>query len=287
MLRSAARLCAATIIREEKTQAVIHAMEALKRREKMVGAINNASFTLLSNAMDSFNGMMTAGVQAIADMADIGRIVLYRNNRKPDGLYMSQVYRWDKISGGSTELIPSYSDIPYAQLMPDWEKHLEEGNSINTPVNLLPGPEAAVLKAFGIVAVAVIPIFINNIFWGFMLFGYVRNERSFEDDTIEMMRSAAFFFVFAFMRADLDREIAEQNNFNRTILSAEYQSDGSKTTDKVQEMMKHTLNGETVTEEWIHQTSDGEPIPCEVTLIPDSDLFFPEGSLSLWAVKYW
>jgi PAS domain-containing protein len=32
-------------------------------------------------------------------------------------------------------------------------------------------------------------------------------------------------------------------------------------------MLKRALNGETVTEEWVHRTSEGEPVPCEVTLI--------------------
>jgi signal transduction histidine kinase len=307
MLRSAARLCAATIIREEKTQAVTQAMEALKRREEMVRALNSASVTLLSNGMDSFSDMMTAGVQPIADMADIDRMVLYRNTKGADGLRMSQVYRWDKKSGGSTELIPSYLDVPYARLMPGWEKHLENGNPINALINQLSGPESAVLKSFGIVSAAVIPIFINNIFWGFMLFGDVRNERCFEDDIMEMLRSAAFLFANAFMRADMEREIAKQNELTSVMfstapigfsmfdenykflacndhmaamcnvtkeyfvehffdLSPEYQSDGLKSSDKANEILKRVLNGETVTVEWTHCTGEGEPIPCEITV---------------------
>jgi hypothetical protein len=146
MLRSAARLCAETIIREEKTQAVSNAMEALKRREIMIGALNSAAVTLLSNSMDSFNDTMNASVQPIADMADIDRMVLYRNSRGDDGLQMSQVYRWDKESGGSTEMIPSFSNVLYTDFIPSWEKYLEEGNSVNTPVKLLSGQGAAALK---------------------------------------------------------------------------------------------------------------------------------------------
>jgi PAS domain S-box-containing protein len=307
MLRSAARLCAEVIIREEKNQAVNHAMDLLQRHDKMISTLNNASVMLLSNSMDSFFETMNASVRSIADVADIDRMVLYRNSMGDDGLEMSQVYRWDKESGGSTEINPSHISVPYARLIPNWDKYLEKGNSVNTPVKLLPEQEAALLNSFGILSVAAIPIFINNIFWGFMVFGDVRVERFFDDVVIEMMRSAAFLFANALMRSEMEHQVAEQNELNRTIfstapigfvmygengrlyncneymsamfgvtqeyyiehfydLSPEYQSDGSKSTDKAKDMLRRALNGEMVVEEWIHQTSGGEPIPCEITL---------------------
>jgi diguanylate cyclase (GGDEF)-like protein len=61
-----------------------------------------------------------------------------------------------------------------------------------------------VLLSFGIITVSVIPIHINNVFWGFALFGDTKNERYFEDDIIEMMRSAAFLFANAFIRAEVE-----------------------------------------------------------------------------------
>jgi diguanylate cyclase (GGDEF)-like protein len=164
--------------------------------------------------------MMTSGVRPIADMADIGRMVLFRNYMTPGGLTMSQVYRWDRNSGGSTELNPLYSDIPYARLMPNWETYLKDGHSVNSPVRLLPETEAAILHSSGIVSVAAIPIFMNNNFWGFAIFGDIHNERCFEDDIIEMMRSAAFLFANAFIRADMERETAEKNEFTRVIFEA-------------------------------------------------------------------
>jgi PAS domain S-box-containing protein len=171
----------------------------------------------------------------------------------------------------------------------------------------MPGQEAALFKSFSILTAAVIPIFINKIFWGFMVFGNIRNERYFEENVIKMMRSAAFLFANAIMRSEMERQIAEQNELNRIVFSTtpigfimydencdiydcneymsamcgvtkeyylkhfndfspEYQNDRSKSTDKAREMLKRVFNGETVTEEWIHQTSAGEPIPCEVTL---------------------
>ncbi|MCL1928370.1 MAG: diguanylate cyclase [Treponema sp.] len=216
-LRSAARLCAVTIMREEKTKAVDQAMEELKRHEKMKDILHKASAIFLSQCGEIFEDIMTAGISLIADAVSVDRMVLYRNRMKLDGLHMSQVYRWDRELGGKTELIESYADIPYARLILNWEASLANGIFLNSPSRLLPEVQSSVLQSFGIVSVAVIPVFINNGFWGFALFGDVRNERYFENDTIEMMRSAAFLFANAFIRTEMEHELVDKNELNRVM----------------------------------------------------------------------
>jgi len=204
MLHSTARMCASTIIREEKTRNVEQAVKALRRRERMTDTLYKISFTFLSQKEDKFEDTLTAGVRLITDELGVDRLILYRNHIKDTGLRMSQVYRWDKNSGGSTGLNEIFTDATYAQFLPGWENHLADGNSVNSPSRLLPIHEASVLQSFGIRSVAVIPIHINHIFWGFALFGDTKNERHFEDDIIEMMRSAAFLFANAFIRAEVE-----------------------------------------------------------------------------------
>jgi diguanylate cyclase (GGDEF)-like protein len=204
MLRSTARMCASTIIRAEKTINAERALAALRNRERMINTLNLVSIIYLSQKEEKLDDTMESGVRMVADTAEIDRMILYRNHNADDGLHMSQVYRWDRSSGGSAALVEAFTDVSYAQLIPDWESYLADGNSVNSPSKLLPGREAAVLQSFGILAVAVIPIHINNVFWGFALFGDTKNERCFEDDIIEMIRSAAFLFANAFIRAEVE-----------------------------------------------------------------------------------
>jgi len=204
LLRSAARLCVSTILREEKTKSIEQAMETLKHREMMTDTLNMASIIFLSQNETNFRDMMNAGVKLIADMANIGSLILYRNHIKHEKLYISQVYRWDKAMDGGTEVISPYTNLTYEQLLPDWETYLSKGNSVNTPSKSLPEFEASVLQSYGILSVAIIPVFIANSFWGFALFGDTCRERYFEYDVIEMMRSAAFLFANAFIRAAVD-----------------------------------------------------------------------------------
>ncbi|MDR2952041.1 MAG: response regulator, partial [Treponema sp.] len=73
---------------------------------------------------------------------------------------------------------------------------------------------------FGCISAFVTPLFINNAFWGFALLEDRKSERFFEDDSGEMMRSAAFLCANTVMRADMEREIANADEFNRAMLDA-------------------------------------------------------------------
>jgi signal transduction histidine kinase/DNA-binding response OmpR family regulator len=177
--------------------------------KKMTDVLNKTAILFLSQRDEAFDYTMTAGVWLIADITEIDRLILCRNHTAADILYMSEVYRWDRSSGGSTELTRALINVPYTKLIPDWETHLSDGNHINSPTRLLIDKAAATLQSFGLLTVAVIPIHINNAFWGFMLFGDTKSERYFEDDIIEVLRSAAFLFANAFIHADMERDIKE------------------------------------------------------------------------------
>jgi len=228
MLRSTARMCVSTIIREEKTQNANLAAETLKRREKMLDLLNKVSLIFLSGSENKSGDMMAEGVHLIADMAEIDRIILYRNYIESDGIHISQVYRWGRNLGANTDLLELlFADISSLKLMPNWKSLLTEGNSINSPSRLLSAPEADMLKSFGILSVAAIPIHINNAFWGFALFADTKKERSFEDDVFEMLRSAAFLFANAFIRGEAEYDVLTgiynrrffNKNIKRTIKS--------------------------------------------------------------------
>jgi signal transduction histidine kinase/CheY-like chemotaxis protein len=221
-------------------------------------------------------------------------------------MHVSQIYRWDREAGGTTEPTKGLEDVTYAQLAPRWEKLFASGESINSPVRLL--PEAAMLQSFGCVSAFVTPIYINNAVWGFALLEDRHNERFFEEDSIEMMRSAILLCANTVMRADMEREIANANEFNRAILDAsplgftifdenarvidcsdftlktfgttkkyylehfydfspEYQNDGTKSVDKASEMVNRALRGESLVLEWTNCSARGEIIPYEITLV--------------------
>jgi PAS domain S-box-containing protein len=238
LLKSAARLCANALIMEEKTTNGEQAAKTLKNRETMLDALNEAALMFLSQHKESFEDMMTDGLKIIADVMNLDRIGVYRNFTKPDGLHTSQIYRWDRELGGTTAATTGLKDVAYAALVPRWEELLGNGESVNSPVSLL--QEAAVLKSFGCISVFVTPVFMGNVFWGFVLLEDRKIERFFDEDNTDIMRSAAHLCVNAVVRYEIERDIAEKNSLLATLnhISAKMlQADISNFEDSLYETM--------------------------------------------------
>jgi len=303
LLNSAAYMYADAVIRQSVDRSFKESFEALGRNKKMADTLNKTAIIFLSNSEETFKEMMTAGMKPIADIAGLDRISVWRNFWVEGILHTSQIYRWDRKLGGTTEPTSVLFDITYEKLAPRWEEMLARGETINGPVSRL--PEAPMLKSFGVVSVFITPIFISGDFWGFVLFEDRHVDRYFESDSTEMMRSAAFLCANTVMRADMERKINRANNLNQAIIGAaplgitifdhdarlidcndeivntfrttksyfidhfydffpEYQPDGQKTVVKANAFLRRALAGETLISEFLHMTSDCEPVPCEV-----------------------
>ncbi|MDR2561923.1 MAG: diguanylate cyclase [Holophagales bacterium] len=221
LLRSVARLCVSTIIRDEKTKSLERAMESLKYREMMTNALNHASIVFLSENEKKIADMMHKGASLIADLADVDRVVLYRNHSMNDKMYSTQVYRWTKEEGGSAELVESLGDVPFEEVIPNWNAFFTERIFVNSPAHLLLDPERAILQKHGVKSVVVIAIYINQIFWGFAIFEDTHRTRYFKYDVVEMLQSAAFLFANAFIRAEVDYDaftgIYNRQYFDRSM----------------------------------------------------------------------
>jgi len=305
LYRTAARVCVNAMMTAEKEGNVHEFTETPHNREKKLEMLVKAAIVFLSRSEKLSDDMMTVGGWLIADMVNVDRFSVWRNFTMPDGLHASQIYRWDREMGGTTSQLPMAQDVAYSQFGLPLEEIFAYGDSANSPISLL--PEDSVFKSSGFKSLFFTPILVNNVLWGFVLFGDSLHEHYFDDVTAEMMRSAAFLVANAVIHNEMERELADRNEFNRIMfdtapigltmfdenfriidcndatlaiygttkqhyidhffaLSPEYQPDGSKSRDRLLEIMKQTLNGATSAIEWMHYSADDKPIPCELTL---------------------
>jgi len=200
----------------ERNDDLIETIKSLERRKKMSDTLNKAATIFLSNTTDTFDDMMTKGMGLIADMADLGSLSAWRNSSKPDGLYTSQIYLWSRRYGGTMPPIAEFSDVPYSKYSSRWEALLSAGEAINGPVKEIPGGNF--LSAYGVLSVLITPIFLKGSFWGFIIFSDHNSERYFDEESIEMLRSAAFLCANAITRAEMEHELTEAHKFYQAII---------------------------------------------------------------------
>jgi len=188
-------------------------MEELLATTSRLEKLNEMSILFLSLDEKSFEKKMSAGVKLIADDIDIDRLSVWKSHEKADGLYTSQIYRWDKAAGGTTAPIKELTDIPFEQISPNFGKYLDNDTSLNTPVSLMEDESIKLMMMhYGIVSTLTIPISINKRSWGFVLFEDHRTERFFDESMIETMRSVAYLCANTIRRKDMESDLEEALN---------------------------------------------------------------------------
>ena len=181
-------------------------IKEIKLSRKNAEALSKTAAIFLSHGEASFEDTMNDGVKPGSDLIGFDRVSVFRNSICEDGLRALQIYRWTKTAD-IMQMDVKLADIRYDDIAKEWKRIFTSGKSINSPVKQLSGSEAALLKASGAVSVFATPIFINETFWGFVLYEDHKNERYFREDFADVMHHGALLCVNTILRAEMERKI--------------------------------------------------------------------------------
>lgn len=147
-----------------------------KYRSEVLDAVAEASekFLLLSNWRDGVANVL----KRIGQSTEIDQIVIYQKEEDVKGdIYGTPVYAWKK--GESEELINfdmvrpiSFSKNGYAR----WIEVLNKGDKIFGNINDFPDNERGFLLGLNIKSIVVLPIFIDQKWWGFLTFESLKEK---------------------------------------------------------------------------------------------------------------
>ena len=184
---------------------VRRAQESIEYRDRLIQAVNQASFILLNSDLDSFADDLIQGMKVVAEAVTVDRIRIWKNHVQGGKLYRIQTYEWTAGVPHSKETAVTE---PYSEIFSGWEKPLSEGESISTLVRDMSEAEQVRLSAQGILSFLVVPVFIKDQFWGCVAFYTCRREKVFTEEEEEILRSVAHTFVNSWIRAEMEKEIA-------------------------------------------------------------------------------
>jgi diguanylate cyclase (GGDEF)-like protein len=89
------------------------ALDVAERRSALVGALNDTIGIYCEHSEKTFEEVLENGLQPMADVMRVHRIVILRHDIVDGKDELKQIYRWDKAEGGLTPL--SFSYIPKSQ----------------------------------------------------------------------------------------------------------------------------------------------------------------------------
>ena len=183
----------------------------IEQRDNLLNSINMAAVVLLST--ENEENMMTAifeGMDILCRAVDVDRVQIWRNEKYDDAIESTLhfVHICERLSEYAREKapVPIGLHFPYSS-MPEWENKFIKGQCINGPLHGLSIKEQELLAPFDIQSIVIIPLYLQDKFWGFFSLDDCRNERIFSDEEIRILRSGGLLLANAFLRNDMTGNI--------------------------------------------------------------------------------
>ncbi|ARM30189.1 response regulator [Prosthecochloris sp. HL-130-GSB] len=198
----------------------IDAEKALKKSEAILHTLTDITGRLQNT--NRFEESITTALSKIGSLLGVSRSYIFENHHDAnDVLLTSQRYEW-AAEGIKPQIDnPDLNDYPYIEGgLERWMTLLEQKEIIAGPVKALPPDEQKILESQLIQSILVIPIHVEDIWWGFIGFDDCHTERSWSVIEIETLRSVAGTLGAAILLQRSMQTLRESEARNRAMLNA-------------------------------------------------------------------
>jgi diguanylate cyclase (GGDEF)-like protein/PAS domain S-box-containing protein len=201
---------------------------ALSLRESVMSAIGQAAEQFLRDSRWEHN--IPGVLEKIGQAADVSRVSVLMNYTDPNGMVHSSLcYEWAAPCAAPQINNPVQRHIPLRKSgFNRWEQTLSQGLPICGFVRDFPEEEQIFFQAQGSISIAAMPIFVDNQWWGFIMFDECRDERHWTNTELEALHIAANIFGSAEIRARAEQKLIRREhtlNFLHEIVRTALQSE--------------------------------------------------------------
>ena len=189
-------------------------------KEKLLQAIAEATIILLKT-LDCDRAFNRA-LEILGKATKTDRVYIFQNHSVPDteDFFASQKYEW--CSEGIEPQIHNeelqrlcYKSLGFKR----WYELLASGEIVVGAIQDFPSEERCILEAQGIISLAIVPIFVDDLFWGFLGFDDCIEIREWAASEIALLYAAAASMGGAIKRVDNETHIQAllKNDFKHTV----------------------------------------------------------------------
>ncbi|MCL2185479.1 MAG: transporter substrate-binding domain-containing protein [Treponema sp.] len=183
-------------------------MGEIERQNELFKAVNSVSSILLDPDIQNFDDNLIISMGILAKAVDVDRVCIWKNHKKDGRLCCTLTYDW--VSSFRPPVLGEYyEEAFYDETLPGWEEILSQGKCINNLVRDLSAAEQMMFKAIRVLSVFIAPVFVHDLFWGFVGFDNCHNERAFTDNESMIMRSSGRMIANAFIRNGMTQNLLD------------------------------------------------------------------------------
>jgi diguanylate cyclase (GGDEF)-like protein len=163
----------------------------LVRKQRLLEAVVKSINELLSNS--DLNQAIFNALEKIGTETQVDRVYIFENHKN---IETGKVISSRKFEWTSREVEPVIEnselvDIEFEDYFPDIYKELKRNNQFSGFVKDLPSLFKTYFEKQNIISILIVPIFVGDIFWGFIGLDECREMRKWEYDEIITLKAAA------------------------------------------------------------------------------------------------
>jgi len=195
---------------EEQLQRRQEAEDALQRSDTILKAVNYASelFFKYNYTTQSIADVL----KRLGEATEVSRVYIFENfedNKKQ--IYTSLLFDWASPDVDDVDAA-ILKEINYKDGFTRWVKTLQKGKPIHGNIEDFPRSERKLLTELGLVSIVIMPIFVNNTWWGFIGLDECCKPREWNEAELYALGTAADIIGAAIHRKRVDIELLKLNN---------------------------------------------------------------------------
>ena len=195
----------------------------IRKKDRLLQGIADATKTLITSKEDEHG--FDHALRILGMAADVDRVYIFQHqlNYETDEMYFSLLYEWASEGTESQIRNPDFQKLSYSRFATlNFYENFVNGKTLRFIIKDLPESDKRNFIDKTIKSIILVPIMIDNVYWGFIGFDDMKEDRIWSDNEESILITMAST-IGAMIRRNIFREILLRNNdeLDRAVKKAE------------------------------------------------------------------
>jgi PAS domain S-box-containing protein len=200
----------------------------IEKNDRLLYTVNAAASILLKSDPGMFEQALWQCFDMLGKGVQVNRIRVYQIYTECGEQRYTLKYEWSDAGGTAEDAALAANrgiseGLISLSMLPLWKQKLPAGECISGPISSFPEDVQSLLKKRGIVSILIVPVFLENKFWGFDSYENLATERLFSKKEESILMSGTLLLANAMTRNNMIQNLIiarEQALDNTRIKSA-------------------------------------------------------------------
>lgn len=195
-----------------------HREQELGTRDHLLAGVALATNLLLTT--EEYTSAMNQALELLGCATDVDRVYLYENRNDPltGEVQAALRYRWERGEDEDTKRDVELEDVISYDLLPRWRMRFSVNRPIFGLVRNLPEEEREMFTGRGTISVAILPVNIEGVKWGFIGFEDCRTERNWTYSEVSILLAAGGSIGGAIARKKAEYELIRSKEMYQELV---------------------------------------------------------------------